>query len=151
RITQPGADARVSPIEEVTVSVQADDDFALENMDLHYSVNGTPEKVVSLLNQKGAKTAEGKTTLYLEDYKLQAADVIAIYATAKEARTTAGTDIKFIETQPFEKNYTQSQQMGGGGGGGMQDQNEISRRQKEIIAATWNEIRGGGKDKINSA
>src|SRR5260370_30371049 len=43
----------------------------------------------------------------------------------------------------------QSQQEGGGGG--QQDDNKISQRQKEIISATWNEIRGGGKDKVNSA
>ncbi len=36
-------------------------------------------------------------------------------------------------------------------GGGDQEENRISQRQKEIIAATWNEIRGGGKDKVNSA
>ena len=79
--------------------------------------------------------------------------MVTVYATAQDARTTSRTDIMFIETQPFERNYTQSQQMGGGGGGGGgdQDENRISQRQKEIIAATWNEIRGGGKDKVNSA
>ena len=76
----------------------------------------------------------------------------AMYATARDARTTSRTDIMFIETQPFEKNYTQSQQMGGGRRRRAdQDENRISQRQKEIIAATWNEIRGGGKDKVNSA
>ncbi len=151
KITHPGADARVSPIEEVSIEVAADDDFALESMDLHYSVNGGAEKAVNLLNHKGEKSAEGKTTIYLEDYKLQPGDVVAVYATAKDARTLSRTDIMFIEAQPYEKNYTQSQQSGGGGGGGDMDQNRISQRQKEIIAATWNEIRGGGKDKINSA
>ena len=45
KITHPGADAKVSPIEEVTVTVTGSDDFALQGMDLHYSVNGEPEKV----------------------------------------------------------------------------------------------------------
>jgi hypothetical protein len=153
KIVRPGADAKVSPIEEVGIHVEAEDDFALESMELHYSVNGTPEKTVSLLNQRGVKTANGATTLFLEDYKLAPGDVIAMYATAKDARTTSRTDMMFVETQPFERNYTQSQQMGGGGGGGGgdQDENRISQRQKEIISATWNEIRGGGKDKVNSA
>ncbi len=118
RITHPGADAKVSPIEEVTIEVAGDDDFALEGMDLHYSVNGQPEKVVTLLSQKGVKNASGHTTLYLEDYKLDPGDVVAVYATARDARTTSRTDIMFIETQPYERNYTQSQQMGGGGAGG---------------------------------
>ncbi len=152
-ITHPRGDARVSPIEEVTIGVDADDDFALEGMELHYSVNGAPEKTISLLGTKGVKTASGKTVLSLEDYKLEPGDVVSVYATARDARNTTRTDMMFIEAQPFEKNYTQSQQMGGGmGGGGQQDdQNQISQRQKEIIAATWNEIRGGGKDKVNSS
>jgi len=82
----------------------------------------------------------------LEDYKLEPGDVVSLYATAKDARTKQNTDIYFIETQPFEKNYSQSQQAGGGGGGGGDDeqQNAISARQKEIIAATWNQIKGNG-------
>ena len=151
KIIHPGSDARVSPIEEVQVQVSAEDDFALEAMELHYSVNGTAEKVVGMLPNKGVKSATGMMTLYLEDYKMEPGDVVAVYATARDARNTARTDILFIEAQPFEKNYTQSQQGGGGGGGGGdQEENRISQRQKEIIAATWNEIRGGGKDRVNS-
>jgi hypothetical protein len=151
KIVTPRGDAKVSPIEEVTVTVEAADDFALESMELHYSVNGAPEKTVSLLPSRGVKEASGKTVISLEDYKLEAGDVVSIYATARDARNTARTDIAFIETQPFEKNYTQAQSQGGMGmpmDGG--DQTEISKRQKEIIAATWNEIRAGAKDKVNS-
>jgi hypothetical protein len=149
---RPRSDARVSPIEEVGVQVQADDDFGLTSMELHYSVNGAAEKTVNLIDEKGVKSAAGHTTIYLEEFKLQPGDVIAMYATAKDARTTSRTDIQFIEAQPYEKNYTQAQAGGGaGGGGGDQDPNQISQRQKEIIAATWNEIRGNnGKDKVAS-
>ena len=94
------------------------------------------------------KNASGKTLIALEDYKMQPGDVIAMYATAKDARVTSRTDMLFVEAQPFERNYTQSQQQGGGGGGGSNDDgSEISQRQKEIIAATWNELRGNAKDK----
>ncbi|HVO97069.1 MAG TPA: hypothetical protein VMT15_03340 [Bryobacteraceae bacterium] len=152
KIVTPRGDAKVSPIEEVTVAVEASDDFALESLELHYSVNGSAEKVVSLLQNRGVKEASGKTLITLEDYKLSPGDVVSIYATAKDARNTARTDIAFIETQPFERNFSQSQSGGGAmGGGEAQDQTEISKRQKEIIAATWNEIRGGAKDKVNSA
>ncbi len=152
KIVTPRGDAKVSPIEEVTVTVEAADDFALQAMELHYSVNGAPEKTISLLATRGVKEANGKTVISLEDYELEAGDVVSVYATARDARNTARTDIAFIETQPFEKNYTQSQQQGGMPGmPSDQDQTEISKRQKEIIAATWNEIRGGAKDKVNSA
>src|SRR6202000_755000 len=55
KIVRPGRDAKVSPIEEVTLQVQASDDFALEGMELHYSVNGATEKTVNLLPRKGVK------------------------------------------------------------------------------------------------
>jgi hypothetical protein len=152
KIARPGADAKVSPIEEVTVAVEGGDDFGLSEMDLHYSVNGSPEKTVNMLQAKGSKQATGQTLISLEDFNLQAGDVVSLYATAKDARTLTRTDMVFIETQPFEKNYSQSQQGGGGGGGGgQQEQDEISKRQKEIIAATNNAIRGGPKDRSATA
>ena len=55
------------------------------------------------------------------------------------------TDMFFVEAQPFEREYSQSQ-AGGGGGGGEQDDSRISQRQKEIIAATWNQIKDTSGD-----
>ncbi len=149
-ILKPGKDAKVSPIEEVAVTLQGKDDFALQGMELHYSVNGTTEKVVPMADVKGRKEANGSTTLFLEDYKLVPGDVVSLYATARDARNTAKTDIFFIEAQPFEKEYSQSQQSGGGGGGGgEQDQNDISKREKELISATWNQLKG--HEKVSAA
>ena len=149
-ILKPGKDAKVSPIEEVAVTIQGKDDFGLHGLDLHYSVNGGPEQTVSVLDQKGRKEADGSTTIYLEEHKLVPGDIISLYASAKDARNTTKTDIFFIEAQPFEKEYSQSQQMGGAGGGQQQDQNNISQRQKELISATWNELKRKG-DKASSA
>ena len=147
-ITRPGHDFKASPIEEVTVAVNAKDDFGLRDVQLHYSVNGGPEKAVSLLSAKGAKTINGSTVISLEDFKVVPGDLVSVYASAKGARQTTNTDMFFIEAQPFERNYTQSQQDGGGGGGGGGDdadqQNQIAERQKEIITATWNQIKGNG-------
>ena len=144
KMTRPGRDYKASPIEEVAVQVEAKDDFGLKSLELHYSVNGGPEKVVPL--QSGGKTATGTSMIALEDYKIEPGDVVSLYAVAKDARTTTSTDIYFIEAQPFERNYTQSQQSGGDGGGGGddQDQNKISQRQKESSAATWNQSKGQG-------
>jgi|SRR5579871_250823 len=143
RISRPGRDAKVNPIEEVTIEVQAEDDFALRGMDLHYSVNGGPEKTVPL-NGKGKK-AEGSTTLYLEDHKLVPGDIVSVYATARNALATNRTDMFFIQAEPFERNFTQSQQMGGGGEGNQMP--DSSAHQKEIISATWNQIKNPSKDK----
>jgi len=143
-ISRPGRDAKVNPIEEVTIQVQAEDDFALRGMDLHYSVNGGPEKTAALGGTKGKK-AEGSTTLYLEDYKLVPGDIVSFYATARNAIATNRTDMFFIQAEPFERTFTQSQQMGGGGEGEQMPQ--VSDHQKEIAAATWNQIKNPPKDK----
>ena len=140
-IDRPGQDYRASPIEEVTIGVRAGAEFGLRQMDLHYSVNGGPEKTVDLLKEPGAKTSKGTTTLSLEDFKLVPGDVVSLYATAKDAHAESRTEISFIQADPFEREFSQSQQMGGGGGGGggqnAGNQTDISRREKELIAATW--------------
>ena len=142
RLNKPAGDYRASPIEEVTVNVNADGEFGLNAVDLHYSVNGGDEKTISMLKQKGSKQVDGATVLSLEDFKLVPGDIVSIYATAKDARSESRTDMFFIQADPFEREFSQSQQAGGGGGGGggsfgQGDQTEISQREKEIIAATW--------------
>lgn len=136
-IVRPPRDYRASPIEEVTIGVQANDQFGLDNMALHYSINGGAEQTVDMLKAKGIKQADGSTVLSLENFKLAPGDIISYYATAKDARTDAHTDIYFVQVDPFERDFSQSQQAGGGGGGGMGNQNDISEREKEIIAETW--------------
>jgi hypothetical protein len=139
-IDRPAGDYRASPIEEVTVGVKASGEFALNKVSLHYSVNGGAEKTIEVAQQPGAKSVSGATTLSLEDFKLVPGDVVSLYATAKDGHAEARTDISFIEADPFEREFSQSQQMGGGGGGGgggQGNQTDISKRQKELIAATW--------------
>ena len=143
-ITRPGRDYRSSPIEEVTLAASASDEFGLGDVTLHYSVNGGPDKAVSLLKQKGLKQADGSTVIALEDYKLVPGDLVSFYATAKDAHAESHTDMFFIQADPFEREFSQSQQAGGGGGGGggaggQGNQTEISEREKQIIAATWNQ------------
>jgi hypothetical protein len=139
-ISRPGGDYRASPIEEVTVGVKAVDQFGLNDVHLHYSVNGGPDRDVSMLKVPGAKETEGSYTLRLEDFKLVPGDLVSVYATAKDGNSEARTEISFIQADPFEREFSQSQQSGGGGGGGgggQNNQTEISKREKELIAATW--------------
>jgi hypothetical protein len=137
QIVRPAHDYRASPIEEVTITANANDPFGVDAMTLHYSVNGGAEQSVNLLKQKGAKDVDGSTVLSLEDFKLVPGDLVSFYVTAKDARAEAHTDIFFIQTDPFERDFSQSQSAGGGGGGAGGSQNDISEREKEIIAQTW--------------
>jgi hypothetical protein len=151
RLVKPGGDYRASPIEEVTVTVNADGEFGLNDVALHYSVNGSAEKTVNLLKEKGVKNVDNSTTIALEDFKLVPGDVVSIYATAKDARSESRTDMYFIQADPFERQFSQSQAgggMGGGGSFGQGAQTDISQREKEIIAATWKQK--GDTDKKSS-
>jgi hypothetical protein len=152
-ITKPGRDQKVSPIEEVAVALSAEDEYPLQEFDLHYSVNGAAEKTVSMLKSKGEKHVEGSTMLSMEEFKAVPGDIVSIYATAKDGKNTTKTDMFFIEAVPFEFEYSQSQEAGGGGGGGGMDQQDqqISEREKEIIAATFNQLKADPKAKVSAA
>jgi hypothetical protein len=217
KVLKPGRDWRASNIEEVTVKVEASDDFGLDKVELRYSVNGGEWKTAPI--DANGKTVNGQKVLFLEDMtqqvkpaqvrqesrdrlrqtfqngieelrvfpprrgprgggnggndnnggepqeeqaqasepvaadkpaatatlttrKLEPGDVISYYAVATDRGRQVQTDLFFIEVQPFDRSFTQSQQGGGGGGGGGgQQQDEISRRQKEILVATWNLIK----------
>ncbi|MGA8030087.1 MAG: hypothetical protein WB992_23315 [Bryobacteraceae bacterium] len=144
KILKPGADPHVSPIEELPVTIEASDDFGVEGLELHYSINGAPEQVVPLLKTNGARETEATATLYFENFKAVPGDLVSFYATARDANTTSRTDIVFAQTEPFEFKFTQSQSGAGMGGGSGGDQ-DISVRQKQIIAATFNELRNSNK------
>ena len=145
---KPGRDKKATNLEEVFTQARAEDDYGVVSMDLHFSVNGGEEKNVNLqqLTRESARSLTGAYTFFLEEYKLKPGDFISYYAKARDANTEATSDIYFIEIKPFEMEYKQSQQQGGmGGGQGDQDQNALSRRQKDLIAATHRLIREGDK------
>jgi hypothetical protein len=140
-LVRPGrGDYRANPIEEVTVAAKASDEYGLKEVALHYSINGGPETTVNVLPKSGDKQAEGSTTVSLEAFKLVPGDLVSVYATAKDANAESHTDMIFIQAEPFEREFSQSQQSGGGGGGGGgggDQPAQISQREKEIISATF--------------
>src|SRR4029078_13506056 len=145
---KPGRDRKATNLEEVFTQARAEDDYGVVSMDLHFSVNGGAEKTVNLqnLSRESARSLTGAYTFFLEEYGLKPGDFISYFAKARDASSEATSDIYFIEVKPFEMEYKQSQQGGGGGGqGGDQDQNALSRRQKDLIAATHRLIREGEK------
>jgi hypothetical protein len=144
QFARPGRDWSASSIEEVTVRISASDDFKLESLQLRYSVNGGDWAAVDL--PVDADVAEIDHVFFLEslagDEALVPGDLISYYAVAEDRENAARTDIFFIDVQPFDRRYSQSQQSGGSMGGQQgPQQDEISRRQKEIIVSTWNLIR----------
>jgi hypothetical protein len=150
QIARPARDRQVSSIEELTTWVAAQDDFHVEAVELHYSVNGS-EWVVANLGG-GDVTVRGEHVLSLEDVRvpeeksengsdtraIAPGDVVAYYGVARDREQTARTDIFFASVQRFDRTFSQSQQSGGGGGMGGQDGlADIARRQREISVATF--------------
>jgi hypothetical protein len=144
---KPGRDKKATNLEEVFTQARAEDDFGVVSMDLHFSINGGEEKTVNLqqLTRESARSLTGAYTFFLEEYHLKPGDFISYFAKARDASNESTSDIYFIEVKPFEMEYKQSQQGGGPGQGADQDQNALSRRQKDLIAATHRLVREGDK------
>src|SRR5258705_1514583 len=144
---KPGRDKKATNLEEDFTQARAADDYGVVSMDLHFSVNGGEEKKVNLqqLTRESAHSLSGAYTFFLEEYNLKPGDFISYYAKAHDTSNEATSDIYFIEVKPFEMEYRQAQQQGSGQGGGDQDENALSRRQKDLIAATHKLIRDGEK------
>ena len=143
---RPGRDWSASGIEEVTARIRVEDDFKLESLELHYSVNGADWQSVDLPVE--SQIAEVDHVFFLENMSvlttgtsLKPGDLVSYYAIATDRENTSRTDIFFIDIQPFDRRYSQSQQVGQPGGQQGPQQDEISRRQREIIVSTWNIIR----------
>lgn len=165
-IREPARDWRATGIEEVAARFEAADDFGLRSLELHYSVNGAAQPKIAFNGVRGKKEFRGSHLFALEEMGgaargdapppdaaaaeplpppappagLVPGDLVSYYAAASDGRNETRTDIYFIEVQPFDRSFSQSQQSGGGGQGGQQ-RDEISRRQKEIIVATWNLVK----------
>ncbi|MDH5309441.1 MAG: hypothetical protein OEY08_05725 [Gammaproteobacteria bacterium] len=143
RFERPGRDWNASPIEEVTAGIVANDDYGVESLRLKYAVNAGEWRSVEL--QAGQPELDAKHVFFLESIgeatPLVPGDLVAYYAEATDRESSASTDIFFVEVQPFDRRYSQSQQAGGGQQGGGSRQDEISARQREIIVSTWNLIR----------
>jgi hypothetical protein len=147
QILRPGRDYQATNIEEVPVSLKAQDDFRLEALTLRYSVNGGDFRDEKL--DAGATDIQAAALLRLEELQqktangsaplLEPGDLVSYYAVARDHTSSTQTDLFLIQVQPFDRRFTQSQANGGGGGGGGDDdQGAISQRQREVLLATWN-------------
>jgi hypothetical protein len=147
KIQRPGKDYRATAIEEVPVRVQARDDFRLESLELKYSVNGGEWRSERL--PAGSPDVQAAALLRLEEMQrrgsggesplLVPGDLVSYYIEARDHSHSVQTELFLVQVQPFEQRYTQSQAGGGGGGGGgEEDDGDISKRQREVLLATWN-------------
>jgi DNA-directed RNA polymerase subunit F len=152
--SKPGRDTQATPVEELFLEARADDDYGVKSLQLFYTVNGGTQKSVNLFGGKPLTEVSAGHTIYLEELGLKPGDFVSYYAKATDTDVVQGpktstSDIYFVQIRPFRKDYkqAQSQAMGGGGGGGQQAVGELSRQQREIVAATFNIVRDKSKTK----
>lgn len=146
-VMRPMRDVRATSVEEVFTEIKAEDDIGIGKLELRYSVNGEPEKVVRLdRGNSQSSSIIGTHTFFLEEFELQPGDLVSYYGKAWDNNTATGpatssSDIYFIQIRPFEQNYIQNQQ--GGMPGNQQGEREeaLSKQQKQIISATFRLIR----------
>ena len=92
--TKPGRDWNATAIEEVTVAVSASDDYALEDVTLHYAINGG-----EWLSKSLDETQEYEHTFMLEEFltddgtPLLAGDLVTYYAKAHDREQSVSTDM----------------------------------------------------------
>jgi hypothetical protein len=145
--SRPGRDTSASPIEEVFIEANAEDDYGIRDLELVYSINGGPEKVVKLFagTRRLAEVTAGHT-FYLEELGVEPGDSVAYYARAMDNDAVGGakrasSDLYFVRIRPFRKDFRQAQSAGGGGGGGGAGGGQVealSEQQRQIISATFN-------------
>ena len=143
RLLRPAADQGITPLEEVAIEVQAEDDHGIESLPLVYTVAGREPQAIPLERTSGPPTTRsGRYLLAAEDLGVRPGDVITYYAQARDVprgkrSTVTRSDMFFLEVKPFSEEFVaaQSQAMAGGAAG--QIESFISA-QKEIINATWN-------------
>ncbi len=142
RLVRPGSDRKVTRLEEALIEARADDDYGLSEFELVYSVRGGAPQTVPLLRTRGAASATGTHTIYVEDLGVQPGDFISYFAQARDVArgkpsSQTRSDIFFLEVRPFTEEFeaAQSQAMMAGGGAGSFD--DLATRQKDIIIATW--------------
>ncbi|GAB1257598.1 hypothetical protein NBRC116494_21000 [Aurantivibrio plasticivorans] len=146
-LKKPGKDQEVMPLEEVSLEIEAKDDYGLTDFYLTYSVVGSDDKVVQFLDKKAAPVLAltGEELIYLEDLNAQPGDVISYSVTATDNNGLTGpktvvSDIYFLEVTSTDHQFSKaSSGMGGGGGGagGGGNSSALVKTQKDIIAATW--------------
>lgn len=150
----PGKDVRVSPLEEFTLEGRISDDYGLDDFGVVLTVAGREPQTISLgKDVQGNAPQAIRWMQALEELQVAPDDLISyhLYAIDRgpdgQPRKVIG-DLFFAEVRPFEETFRQMDAPPGGssqaGPAQQQEGNQFENLiqvQKQIVAATWNQIR----------
>ena len=138
-LRRPAGDREITSVEEPVIEAHAEDDYALQELELVYTVAGRDPQRMNLLGEPAARVT-GAHTLYAEQLGVSPGDVISYYVRARDANPRRTREVRsgiyFLTVRPFAREYQVSMARSGAG----MDADTIRRlaeMQKEIVAATW--------------
>ncbi len=167
KVTFPGKDTNVSPLQEFLIEAMISDDFGITAFGVEYSLSGGELKDVALNKAPSddstllLSTVLLNTTIsheiILEDLKAAPDDLVTYTFWANDIgpdghERRSYSDIMFAEVRRFEEIFRESQQQQSQQQQQQQNQQQqgsavdgVLKLQKEIISATWNTIRAEGE------
>ena len=156
RFTKPGRDTQASPVEELFLEARADDDYGVKSLQLFYSVNGgAAEDHLAVRRRQAAARSERRPHDLPRGARAQAGRLRVLLREGDRHRQRAGTEDDdqrhLLRPDPAVQEGLQAGAVAGDGrrrgGGGGQQVGELSRQQREIVAATFNIVRDKAKTK----
>lgn len=155
KVTFPGRDTNVSPLQEFQVEAEATDDFGFSDFGVMYSVTGSPPSEISLAPTPPSEKKPTKINLQhvieLEQLKVGPDELLSYYfyvddiaADGSPRRTYS--DMMFAEVRRYEEIFRESEQQGGEPPPEQEEQEEqegnetekLMQLQRQIMIATWN-------------
>jgi hypothetical protein len=154
--TQPAHDVRVSPIEELRLKAEIEDDYGLTRHGLSYSLaGGEPREIVLKSSAAGKRQVRAEHLLDFEVLQTVPDQLVTYFFWGEDIgpdgqpRRSSG-DMFFAEVRHFEEIFRQGEQPPGGsaqdeeqagGQDNARDSDQLAELQKEIINGTWKLVR----------
>ena len=155
KVLRPAHDVRVSPVEELALQAQLDDDFGLIRHGVTVTRAGQePKEVVLGTSGPQSKALKADHLIDFESLNVDPDQLVMYHFWAEDHGPDGRTrrsdgDMFFAEVRPFEEIFRQgeqppsgeSQQQQGQQNGAAEQAMELADLQKEIINGTWTLIR----------
>jgi hypothetical protein len=104
RITEPGADQKVTKVDVVPLQIEAAANEALRQVAWNTTVNGGAERTNNLPPPAEPRYAVYQPTLYLDELRLADWDVVTYYArAATDQQSRYASQVYFLEVRPFRE------------------------------------------------
>jgi hypothetical protein len=142
RITDPGADLKVTKVDVVPLEIEAAANQALKDVSWYSAINGADEAAHALPAPAEPRYAVYQPTLYLDELRLSDWDVMTYYARANTEKSNSfASQIYFLEVRPFREDILKLP--GGEKGAAYECLNQMSllvERQQHVIRQTHEHV-----------